>query len=487
MIGLVLEPDFLLASRFAEGLTMPKSLNPRRFFALLLSLGLAFTALLLAAWPLLNVAQAAVGAGPSHRPVLSSPLSAFKIYLPFTAAKFKVNLTPSPSPITHFTWTDSDSSPTNCADMPTDRARLATTVFNGKIYVLGGENDSGRLTLVEEYDPVANSWTTRASMPTVRGDLGAVSVNGKIYAIGGWNSTGPLAIVEEYDPTLNTWTTRASMANARGNFGIAVVSGLIYVLGGESNPQGGLTSVEAYDPSTNTWSPRASLPAGERYLGAAAVNGKIYTIGGMNNGSRVREYNPNTDTWITRADMPTARRYLGVVAMDNNRIYAIGGTAGDDFSETMSAAVEEYDPATNTWTSLADLPKAINFMGVAAIENELYVIGGWDGMGHHLSSVSLCGYRTGGASTPAPSMTPSLTNTPSRTPTASQTPTSTPTPSRTPTLTPSQTPTSTSTSSSTPTPSQTPTATDTPSLTPTPSETPTPTDTSAVTPTPTAT
>lgn len=53
---------------------------------------------------------------------------------------------------------------------------------------------------VKEYDPANNTWTTKASMSTARVGPAAAAVNGKIYAIGGYDNTGnPVATVEEYD------------------------------------------------------------------------------------------------------------------------------------------------------------------------------------------------------------------------------------------------------------------------------------------------
>ena len=54
------------------------------------------------------------------------------------------------------------------------------------------------------------------------------------------------------------------------------------------------------------------------------------------------------DTWTRKADMPTAREYLSNNApVVNGKIYVIGGwltTNGPGLS-----AVEEYNPATDTW------------------------------------------------------------------------------------------------------------------------------------------
>jgi hypothetical protein len=81
--------------------------------------------------------------------------------------------------------------------------------------------------------------------------------------------------------------------------------------------------------------------------------------------------------------------------------------------------------------------------------------------------------------TPTETLTPTVTETPTETPTP--TPTITPTISETPTQTPTETPTPTVTE--TPTNTPTPTVTETPTNTPTPSLSPTPTITSTITPT----
>jgi N-acetylneuraminic acid mutarotase len=218
--------------------------------------------------------------------------------------------------------------------MPTPRWQLGVaTASNGKIYAIGGGNASF-LGTNEEYDPTANTWTTRASMPTPRTALGVVAAsNGKIYAIGGYNGSF-VGTNEEYDPANDTWTTRASMPTARYNFGIAITTGGdIYVVGGSQTTNNvPLATVEVYHPGTDTWTTVASLPSGRTALGATVdSHGMIYAIGGLVGPvnrrrivARVQVYNPASNTWLTLARMPTARYNLGVAAI-GNQIYAIGG------------------------------------------------------------------------------------------------------------------------------------------------------------------
>jgi len=79
------------------------------------------------------------------------------------------------------------------APMPTARDDFGFSVLNGVIYAIGGDtnsfDDAARTpcctTVVEAYDPVANTWSTKTPMPTIRDDFDASLVDGVIYAIAG--------------------------------------------------------------------------------------------------------------------------------------------------------------------------------------------------------------------------------------------------------------------------------------------------------------
>jgi hypothetical protein len=146
--------------------------------------------------------------------------------------------------------------------MPTGLGSLGVAAAsNGKIYAIGGAT-------VEEYDPVADTWTTKASMPIARDYPGvAAASNGKIYAIGGVGQSGGLATVEEYDPTTDTWTTKANMPTARYFLGIAAArNGNIYAIGGDNNSGYFLGTVEEYTPPA--WGGIAEVNTNPQWLDA---------------------------------------------------------------------------------------------------------------------------------------------------------------------------------------------------------------------------
>jgi N-acetylneuraminic acid mutarotase len=81
-------------------------------------------------------------------------------------------------------------------------------------------------------------------------------------------------------------------------------------------------------------------------------------------------YDPVRNTWKTLAPMPTARGFFGLAVADD-LIYAIAGRVMTD-----SAPVEVYDPINNSWTVTDSLPDRVNRCACVSVENKIYLIGG---------------------------------------------------------------------------------------------------------------
>ncbi len=114
----------------------------------------------------------------------------------------------------------------------------------GKIYYLGGQCDSATVSSVHIYDPVTNQWDDGTSMNSSRTAFATSIVNGKLYVMGG---NGFLDSVEMYDPDLDSWENKTSMAIPRRGFSSSTFNNKIYVFGG-TGTEGRLNSVEMNDP-----------------------------------------------------------------------------------------------------------------------------------------------------------------------------------------------------------------------------------------------
>ena len=133
---------------------------------------------------------------------------------------------------------------------------------NGRIYLVGGSDavdpSSARAT-TWEYDPAANTFTTRAPIPhAVRGTAFGV-IGGHLYLAGGRDSLGDVVdLVWDYSIAANTWTAKAAMPSPTNAAGSAAASGKLWSFGGES-ASGPVQTTAAYDPVTNTWASGPSL------------------------------------------------------------------------------------------------------------------------------------------------------------------------------------------------------------------------------------
>jgi hypothetical protein len=87
------------------------------------------------------------------------------------------------------------------------------------------------------------------------------------------------------------------------------------------------------------------------------------------------------NTWTTKEPMPTPRAALGVAAV-NNKIYAIGGANSgglyppDLFKGGFLGTNEEYNTVTDTWTSKSQMPTPRDYFAIASFQNKIYCIGG---------------------------------------------------------------------------------------------------------------
>ena len=234
-------------------------------------------------------------------------------------------------------------------------------------------------------------WSQMSNMLTARGGLGTAVVNGRIYAIGGLNDALPLNVNEQFDPTANKWTTRAPMPTPRSGFAIATYNNKIYVIGG-SVGNGYVGNNEVYDPLTDSWETKTSMPTPRSDFSACVVNDKIYLIGGKKyssinpyfNETAVNQvYDPANDSWTTVAALPDPV-YGYASAVIDGKIHIIGGSKNPSSSGTsvFDNANQVFDPQTGNWSLADNIPSSSTFGGAISTQDfmapsKLYYIGGF--------------------------------------------------------------------------------------------------------------
>ena len=127
------------------------------------------------------------------------------------------------------------------------------------------------------------------------------------------------------------------------------------------------------------WHTTSSTPTPvARYRAGSATNGRYVYVFGGGGGTQLNErfadawrWDPLTETWLMMANMPSAKQNIQG-AYWNGKFYVPGGYSADNQYMTENAI---YDIATNTWSLGAPMPQARN-SSTAAHNGKIYVIGG---------------------------------------------------------------------------------------------------------------
>ncbi|XP_022815977.1 kelch-like ECH-associated protein 1 isoform X1 [Spodoptera litura] len=200
-----------------------------------------------------------------------------------------------------------------------------------------------------------------------------------IYVAGGYFRHS-IDLFEAFNLDDNCWTTLPRLTVPRSGLGAAFLKGLFYAVGGRNTSPGSSYDsdwVDVYNPATEHWRPCSPMSTPRHRVGVAVMDGLLYAVGGSA-GSEYHEsvecYDPERDTWTSVASMSCARLGVGV-AVVNRLLYAVGGFNGS----RRIASVECYHPENNCWTEVAPMNIARSGAGVAAMNQYIYVVGGYNG------------------------------------------------------------------------------------------------------------
>ena len=163
---------------------------------------------------------------------------------------------------------------------------------------------------------------------------------------------------------------QSTIAHRYGQSATLLADGRVLAAGGGTRePSPGANEVrggaETFDPATRVWTPTGSLQVARGAHRATVLrDGRVLVTGGervpMSQWTALASaeiYDPSTATWRLTAPMKRSRLNHAQVLLADGRVLVAGGTRGADRFpvDEYLAAVEVFDPATETWTSWAPL------------------------------------------------------------------------------------------------------------------------------------
>ncbi|MDN5859783.1 MAG: DUF1668 domain-containing protein, partial [Pseudonocardia sp.] len=319
------------------------------------------------------------------------------------------------------------------APLPTPRGGIGAVFTDGRIVVAGGEDPTTVINRVDQYDIAANAWTPLPPMKTPRHGLalaavgttvyafdgaakpshdastaiaeslvlpprrlapaaawravgdapiarqfaGSAVVNGRMWVVGGLTANEATAAVYAYDVAINRWTQGPDLPIPLHHVMAVNFKEELWVLGGwtpaDGNPSG-RTSDRVFALRGGAWVEMPKLLRPRVAAAAAVAGGKIVVFGGQTNGQLTAQTEVFDGTaWTDAAPIPTPREHIAG-STDGTFVFAVGGRQLS--SSKNSAALERYDPATNTWTELPPMPTPRGGAAAACFDGRLVVAGG---------------------------------------------------------------------------------------------------------------
>ncbi len=283
-----------------------------------------------------------------------------------------------------------------CRPLEIARSHPAVATFEGRIYAFGGGGPQfASLDSVVAYDPALDRWQPCHPLPFPRSGAVAFTVGEEIWVCGGGfkQDDGTFRFLERvdiYEPRHDRWRPGPPLLQPHDYPAAAQWAGRLYVLGGH-HPEAclggpktdpGFAFAEVLDTreATPRWRRLPDMPTPRFAASAFCLDGTIRVSGGVafqdgafDNFDFVETLDPQDGSWrrdALRLPWPAAGHGTAVLA---GTPITFGGYSTDDIHPRCAA----YDHATGGWVRLADMPVPRAAMGVAVLEDRIYLVGGW--------------------------------------------------------------------------------------------------------------
>ncbi|KAM8719365.1 hypothetical protein ACLKA7_011994 [Drosophila subpalustris] len=249
-----------------------------------------------------------------------------------------------------------------------DQCNFGTAVLNNELFIVGGAYDVCLKEYIHpfgfRYCPLRDSWVTIApiQLDRCRFSLNAVGKQ-HLYAVGGIvehddNSEEALrrmSNVERYDIVSNTWTYMPSLQENRSQHAGVVVGDKLYISGG-IHLANILSSMWCFDTKSERWLELAPMPTPCCDHVLVAIDNRIYACGGWHETLResrvlvehIYAYDIKNNTWSVETKIPAPKFYSGVTSM-RRTIFFVGGLDSTESIDRASSETMAYDLDTGDW------------------------------------------------------------------------------------------------------------------------------------------
>lgn len=260
---------------------------------------------------------------------------------------------------------------------------------DGTLYVLGGFRGEPHHYLAEGQSadlhrlaPGAQRWEAAPGLGAGIQSVALVPFEGALHRVGGMrvgepNQLHSVAEHGRFDPATGEWTAVAPLPQARSSHEAIALGDSIVVIGGwalDGDRSEGRFAETMLRYREGRWE-ASPAPVRRRAVGAAASDTTLLVAGGLTPegeiSQRVDVYDAEGEQWSRAPDLPGERTGFGVAV----------AYAGDAFlASGMDGVLWRWAPGDERWTRAGELRFPRFFHRMAAVGDELVVVGGIGGM-----------------------------------------------------------------------------------------------------------
>ncbi|MEL6142528.1 MAG: kelch repeat-containing protein, partial [Bacteroidota bacterium] len=212
-----------------------------------------------------------------------------------------------------------------------------------------------------------------SSLDIGRSALTSASDGENIYLANGFTTESSFSDqILRYNIASDEWSVINTTRNGKRFASLALIDNKLYVFNGRNETGEIHTELEIIDLSDGSISSGTQPPVPTKAGGVADWEGKLYSFGGQIDqllySNKLTVFDPATNTWTELADMPVSLETKGKVI--NGVLYVFGG-----FNGSVSNRIDKYDIATDTWTFVGSMPTGISAQAVATEGNRIWLVG----------------------------------------------------------------------------------------------------------------
>ncbi|HEX7611422.1 MAG TPA: kelch repeat-containing protein [Candidatus Limnocylindrales bacterium] len=281
----------------------------------------------------------------------------------------------------------------------------ATLLKDGRILIVGGDNDTTAYASAEVYNPATGKFSEVGKMSAPRtGHMAALLPNGRVLVFGGWVDAArkqALSSAEVWDPATGKFSPVGSMLLPRAEANAKVLKdGRVLITGGLRSGDIVVSTAEIYKASSGKFTATGSMTTTRTSHSATVLlDGRVLIAGGWDNNddnlSSAEVYDPASGKFTKVKAMTATRWDHTATLLPDGRVLIAGGGTDSSSAHLRLASTEMFDPASNQFQPGPTMGQGRSCATASLLSGSRVLLAGGVNKDQELASAEILDLKTG--------------------------------------------------------------------------------------------